>query len=697
MNIMQNPYDPCAGTDETWIINQLSSELSWSPDGNRLAFASYSVNIEQCAVRSKVEILDQNGQLLMVLVQQNVPFPGLAWDAAGTRLAASDADGYIYIWDTLSGQLLNSFRLSNLAILELSWHPNNSWLAAGGYDNNVIILDAATGQVIMDRSLGATDLPGLVAGVSWMKWNPDGTYLALGNADGSLYILNGLDLSTVRTMVIREMGSIQFAWSPDGSQIISSSEGNEGYVWDVETGQNRFSLNGHLDRINGMAWSPFGDFIVTSSRDATIRIWNAATGELLSTFTFPDSVTETLHLDWSVQNKIAFGVANNVEAESTSDLPPLFIPPSSIPTPTFLPQTITAQVTSGTDDVNEDGSAYYEEDNVLGWVGNGIHTAGSVLGLRFANLAVPPGAVITEARLEVHINHISWINVDAEIAAEASDNAVTFSAASKPSQRALSSARIQHSSNVEWQADTWYALEDVTPLLQETVNRPGWQSGSGLSLIFTGTGDAYGRKFFHSYEYDPQYAPRLVVTYVNGVSSYPVNGILDRFDRANGDVGSSWTTETDAYAINNNQLVRGTGDAALIWAGNGFGATQEAFVTFGALDAQDDFVALRLKSGNDTFLQVEYHLNRQKVEIWTYNLSQDWVQHGTAINASLTVGDQFGVRAGADGRVEVFKNGTLLGARSITGWTDYAAGGSIGLWLREGSASRLDDFGGGNG
>ncbi|MBL8120426.1 MAG: hypothetical protein JNJ78_23040, partial [Anaerolineae bacterium] len=257
---------------------------------------------------------------------------GLAWDAAGTRLATSDAYGYVTIWNALSGQLLNSFRLSNRAILKLSWHPNNLWLAAGGYDNNVIILDAATGQVIMDRSLGATDLPGLAAAISWMKWNPDGTYLAVGNADGSLYILNGLNLSSVMTMAI---GQILGSWSPDGSKIIMASDGtdgNIGYVWDMETGQNLFSLNGHLDLIYGMAWSPFGDFIVTSSRDATIRIWNAATGELLSTFTFPDSVIETLHLDWSVQNKIAFGVANNVEAESTSDLTPLFIPPSSIPT-----------------------------------------------------------------------------------------------------------------------------------------------------------------------------------------------------------------------------------------------------------------------------------------------------------------------------------------------------------------------------
>ncbi|MBN8617322.1 MAG: PD40 domain-containing protein [Anaerolineae bacterium] len=325
-------FDPCDNPDETWIFEQASSELSWSPDGNRLAFASYSVNSDQCFVRSKVEILDQNGQLLMVLVQQNVPIWGLAWDASGTRLATSDAYGYVTIWNALSGQLLNSFRLSNRAILELSWHPNNLWLAAGGYDNNVIILDAATGQVIMDRSLGATDLPGLTAAIIWMKWNPDGTYLAVGNADGMFYILNGLNLSSVMTMAI---GQILGSWSPDGSKIIMASDGtdgNIGYVWDVETGQNLFSLNGHLDRIYGMAWSPFGDFIVTSSRDATIRIWNAATGELLSTFTFPDSVTETLHLDWSVQNKIAFGVANNVEAESTSDLTPLFIPPSSIPT-----------------------------------------------------------------------------------------------------------------------------------------------------------------------------------------------------------------------------------------------------------------------------------------------------------------------------------------------------------------------------
>jgi type IV pilus assembly protein PilY1 len=66
---------------------------------------------------------------------------------------------------------------------------------------------------------------------------------------------------------------------------------------------------------------------------------------------------------------------------------------------------------------------------------------------------------------------------------------------------------------VSWSANTWYDLDDLSPVIQEMVNRPGWQSGNTLALIVKGTGAAYGRKLISSYDGDPAHAPRLVITY----------------------------------------------------------------------------------------------------------------------------------------------------------------------------------------
>jgi hypothetical protein len=49
----------------------------------------------------------------------------------------------------------------------------------------------------------------------------------------------------------------------------------------------------------------------------------------------------------------------------------------------------------------------------------------------------------------------------------------------------------------------------------------------------------------------------------------------------------------------------------------------------------------------------------------------------------------------ANGQVRVYKNGTLLGTRDVSGWTYAAGSGYVGVWMLNASASRLDDFGGG--
>jgi RHS repeat-associated protein len=95
-------------------------------------------------------------------------------------------------------------------------------------------------------------------------------------------------------------------------------------------------------------------------------------------------------------------------------------------------------------------------------------------------------------------------------------------------------------------------------------------------------------------------------------------------------------------------------------------------------------------------IEVYYHAPSQIVQVWTYEFSTGWVQHGADIPVAFANSDTFGARATADGSVEVYKNGTLLGTRDITSWTYYASGGYIGLWLIHAPNARLDDFGGGN-
>ncbi len=148
--------------------------------------------------------------------------------------------------------------------------------------------------------------------------------------------------------------------------------------------------------------------------------------------------------------------------------------------------------------------------------GNGASTTSSYTGLRFANLNLPQGATITSAHLEVYSTQSQGISVDMSIAAEAVGNSPTFSTSNLPSQRTLTTQQVSHSSNTQRQANTWYSLDEIAPVIQEVVNRADWQSGNSLSLILKGTGGAWGRKFVRSFDGSSTTAPKLVITYTTG-------------------------------------------------------------------------------------------------------------------------------------------------------------------------------------
>ena len=203
----------------------------------------------------------------------------------------------------------------------------------------------------------------------------------------------------------------------------------------------------------------------------------------------------------------------------SSWLPRLPTPsPTQLPTPTYTPTpppssaTITSQVSSSIDDVNQDGSSLNLNSTTL-WLGNAASTTSSYTALRFTNLNIPPGATINSARLQVYASQNSWINLNMTLAAEATGNSAAFSAGSPPAQRLLTSQQVSHNSNTQWLANTWYTLDEMGPVIQEVINRPDWQSGNHLAIIVRGSGSAWARKFISTFDSSAINAPKLIVSY----------------------------------------------------------------------------------------------------------------------------------------------------------------------------------------
>jgi len=205
---------------------------------------------------------------------------------------------------------------------------------------------------------------------------------------------------------------------------------------------------------------------------------------------------------------------------TVGDFPTVFWPIPTIESRVGIeaaPQTITVQVNAGGDDVNEDGSTFTDSSSVV-WIGNGVSTTLSYTGLRFNNVTIPRGSTINSARLEFNVSVTQWQNVTLQIAAELNGNSAAFNSTNRPSQRPPTVARVNHTSNTQWVADTWYQFDSMIAVVQEVVNQGSWRSGNSMSIILHGTGNSYGRKYVRSNEGGAATSTRLVISFTEPVA-----------------------------------------------------------------------------------------------------------------------------------------------------------------------------------
>ena len=140
-----------------------------------------------------------------------------------------------------------------------------------------------------------------------------------------------------------------------------------------------------------------------------------------------------------------------------------------------------------------------------------------VNGLVFRNLAIPQGAYVLGADLVFTAAQSDSGDTSLRFAGWDIDNAGTFSNTQKPSSILASSVLSTTSTLVmsglaPWTSGQTYATDDLSPVVQEILDRPGWASGNGLGILVSGTGQRRAK----TYDSWPRQPAKLRVTYGTG-------------------------------------------------------------------------------------------------------------------------------------------------------------------------------------
>ena len=172
-------------------------------------------------------------------------------------------------------------RLGKGSINEIQYSPDGKLLTvAGGI--GVWLYDVTTHQE-------AALLTEHTSVVNSLAFSPDGRTFASGSSYGTI-ILSGpiiqLDRSTgEQKMLVGHRHRISsLAFSPDGKTLASDSRDGTIRLWDVVTGEQKWTLEKDSDDATMLSFAPDGRTLVSVSWKEKIHLWDAHTGKHQKTF-----------------------------------------------------------------------------------------------------------------------------------------------------------------------------------------------------------------------------------------------------------------------------------------------------------------------------------------------------------------------------------------------------------------------------
>ena len=139
--------------------------------------------------------------------------------------------------------------------------------------------------------------------------SPDGEILASGGGDGRVKLWNS-DSGELRFALEGHTAAVQsVAFAPDGCLLASGAQDGGVKLWETATGRLICSLQDHRATICSIAFDPKGTTLATGSADNTIKLWDVPTKKLVRTLM---GHTNTVY-------GVAFGMSGSVLASGSHD------------------------------------------------------------------------------------------------------------------------------------------------------------------------------------------------------------------------------------------------------------------------------------------------------------------------------------------------------------------------------------------
>jgi WD40 repeat protein len=243
--------------------------LAFAPDGKTLA-AGTSHSPNKC-----LRLWDLTREPPSAVTHVGVTgIHTLAFSPDGKIVATGGFGGLVRLLDVASGQQRASRQSQGGGdVYSVAFAPDGKSLALGLQDRSVVLWDPATGR---EQALAQR------APVMAVAFAPDGKTLASGSDDGNVLLW---DVSAGReAAILQHPFAVSVLYTADDQGLVSFSD-NQVRLWDARTGRQRARFDVHVPDAppagpsNCLALAPDGRLLAVVTGGPDIRLWDLLTGK----------------------------------------------------------------------------------------------------------------------------------------------------------------------------------------------------------------------------------------------------------------------------------------------------------------------------------------------------------------------------------------------------------------------------------